>query len=97
MYRCKDGDPLSSVEFLLLQAIDRDDHWTPPKGHLDPGEDFMTAAIRGERVSIVQRLAGAFEYKMEEESSFTKFMRDVFNKDLQDNSCLHYAYQVDNP
>ena len=24
-------------------------------------------------------------------------MRDVFNKDLQDNSCLHYAYAVDNP
>ena len=60
-------------------------------------QSVMTAAIRGERVSIVQRLAGAFEYKMEEESSFTKFMRDVFNKDLQDNSCLHYAYQVDNP
>ena len=46
VYRCKDGDPLSSVEFLLLQAIDRNHHWTPPKGHLDPGEDFMTAAIR---------------------------------------------------
>ena len=46
IYRLKEDDPLSSVEFLLLQAIDRDHHWTPPKGHLDPGEDFMTAALR---------------------------------------------------
>ena len=46
VYRLKENDPLSSVEFLLLQAIDRDHHWTPPKGHLDPGEDFMTAALR---------------------------------------------------
>ena len=60
-------------------------------------QSVMTGAIKGERVNIVQRLAGGFEYKATEETSFSKFLRDVFNKDLQDNSCLHYAYAVDNP
>uniref|UniRef100_A0A915D833 Bis(5'-nucleosyl)-tetraphosphatase [asymmetrical] n=1 Tax=Ditylenchus dipsaci TaxID=166011 RepID=A0A915D833_9BILA len=34
------------VEFLLLQASYEPHHWTPPKGHVDPGEDEWTAAIR---------------------------------------------------
>ena len=24
-------------------------------------------------------------------------MRDVFNKDIEDNNCLHYSYLVDAP
>lgn len=34
------------VSFLLLQASRKSHHWTPPKGHLDPGENYMDAAIR---------------------------------------------------
>ena len=34
------------VEWLLLQTSYGQNHWTPPKGHLDPGEDDMTAAMR---------------------------------------------------
>ena len=60
-------------------------------------QSVMTAAIRGERVAVVQRLAGAFHYENEEESALAKVFRDVFNKDVEDNSSLHYAYQVDNP
>uniref|UniRef100_A0A914YCD1 Bis(5'-nucleosyl)-tetraphosphatase [asymmetrical] n=1 Tax=Panagrolaimus superbus TaxID=310955 RepID=A0A914YCD1_9BILA len=37
----KDG-----VEYLLLQASYKPFHWTPPKGHVDPGEDEWTAALR---------------------------------------------------
>uniref|UniRef100_A0A0N5AFL6 Bis(5'-nucleosyl)-tetraphosphatase [asymmetrical] n=1 Tax=Syphacia muris TaxID=451379 RepID=A0A0N5AFL6_9BILA len=36
----------SKIEYLLLQASYPPFHWSPPKGHLDPGEDFMTAALR---------------------------------------------------
>ncbi|CAJ0927270.1 unnamed protein product, partial [Mesorhabditis belari] len=36
----------SPFEFLLLQASYPPYHWTPPKGHVDPGEDEWTAAIR---------------------------------------------------
>ncbi|CAJ0570458.1 unnamed protein product, partial [Mesorhabditis spiculigera] len=35
-----------ATEFLLLQASYPPYHWTPPKGHVDPGEDEWTAAIR---------------------------------------------------
>ncbi|CAD6190918.1 unnamed protein product [Caenorhabditis auriculariae] len=34
------------TEFLLLQASYPPHHWTPPKGHVDPGEDEWTAALR---------------------------------------------------
>ncbi|XP_071488701.1 bis(5'-nucleosyl)-tetraphosphatase [asymmetrical]-like [Diadema antillarum] len=34
------------VEYLLLQTSYGRHHWTPPKGHLDPGEDYRTAALR---------------------------------------------------
>jgi len=34
------------VEWLLLQTSYGENHWTPPKGHLDPGEDDMMAAMR---------------------------------------------------
>ena len=34
------------VEYLLLQASNGARHWTPPKGHVDPGEDDITTALR---------------------------------------------------
>uniref|UniRef100_A0A914CG92 Bis(5'-nucleosyl)-tetraphosphatase [asymmetrical] n=1 Tax=Acrobeloides nanus TaxID=290746 RepID=A0A914CG92_9BILA len=34
------------IEYLLLQASYEPFHWTPPKGHVDPGEDEREAAIR---------------------------------------------------
>ncbi|KAE9417519.1 hypothetical protein Angca_006693, partial [Angiostrongylus cantonensis] len=37
---------LDRVEFLLLQASYPPFHWTPPKGHVDPGEDEWVAALR---------------------------------------------------
>lgn len=39
-------DVTSVVEWLLMQTSYGQHHWTPPKGHLDPGEDDMTAALR---------------------------------------------------
>lgn len=38
--------PPGSVEFLLLQTSYGEHHWTPPKGHVDPGEDDLTTALR---------------------------------------------------
>ncbi|AFZ81159.1 bis5'-nucleosyl-tetraphosphatase, putative [Theileria equi strain WA] len=37
------------VQFLLLKASNKPFHWTPPKGRLDPGEDFLDAAHRETR------------------------------------------------
>ncbi|XP_046881132.1 bis(5'-nucleosyl)-tetraphosphatase [asymmetrical] [Hypomesus transpacificus] len=35
-----------NIEFLLLQTSYGEHHWTPPKGHVDPGEDDFTTALR---------------------------------------------------
>lgn len=35
-----------SVQYLLLQTSYGRNHWTPPKGHVDPGEDDMQTAYR---------------------------------------------------
>ncbi|XP_069778868.1 bis(5'-nucleosyl)-tetraphosphatase [asymmetrical] [Narcine bancroftii] len=35
-----------AVEFLLLQTSYGKHHWTPPKGHVDQGEDDFQTALR---------------------------------------------------
>lgn len=37
---------LESIEFLLLQTSYGQHHWTPPKGHVDLGEDDLQTALR---------------------------------------------------
>jgi len=36
----------SAIEFLLLHASYEQNLWSPPKGHVDPGEDEMQTAWR---------------------------------------------------
>ncbi|XP_018602349.1 bis(5'-nucleosyl)-tetraphosphatase [asymmetrical] [Scleropages formosus] len=38
--------PPDNIQYLLLQTSYGHHHWTPPKGHVDPGEDDMTTALR---------------------------------------------------
>ncbi|XP_076669611.1 purine phosphoribosyltransferase family protein Apf [Andrena cerasifolii] len=34
------------IEYLLMQTSYGDHHWTPPKGHVDPGESDLDTAVR---------------------------------------------------
>ncbi|XP_043282850.1 bis(5'-nucleosyl)-tetraphosphatase [asymmetrical] [Venturia canescens] len=34
------------IEYLLMQTSYGNHHWTPPKGHVDPGESDMVTALR---------------------------------------------------
>lgn len=34
------------IEYLMLQASYGQHHWSPPKGHVDPGEDDFKTALR---------------------------------------------------
>ncbi|BFY97056.1 hypothetical protein BsWGS_00095 [Bradybaena similaris] len=38
--------PQSHPEYLLLQTSYGEHHWTPPKGHVDPGESEFETAVR---------------------------------------------------
>lgn len=42
LFRHKDGQ----VEYLMLKAAYGDNHWSPPKGLVDPGEDDFATALR---------------------------------------------------
>lgn len=36
----------NQIEYLLLQTSYGNHHWTPPKGHVDPGESDLETALR---------------------------------------------------
>ncbi|CAH1796679.1 unnamed protein product, partial [Owenia fusiformis] len=36
----------AEVQYLFLQTSYGEHHWTPPKGHVDPGESEMETALR---------------------------------------------------
>ena len=55
-----------SIEYLLLQTSYGRNHWTPPKGHVDPGENEKIAAIRE-----TQEEAGLDEKDLEIEDGFS--------------------------
>ena len=38
--------PNSIIEYLLMQTSYGKNHWTPPKGHVDPGESDYETALR---------------------------------------------------
>ncbi|XP_072751792.1 bis(5'-nucleosyl)-tetraphosphatase [asymmetrical] isoform X3 [Anoplolepis gracilipes] len=38
-----------TTQFLLMQTSYGQHHWTPPKGHVDPGESDMETALRETR------------------------------------------------
>lgn len=42
LFRHRDGQ----VEFLLLKAAYGNNHWSAPKGLVDPGEDDFATALR---------------------------------------------------
>ncbi|XP_065059501.1 bis(5'-nucleosyl)-tetraphosphatase [asymmetrical]-like [Rhopilema esculentum] len=44
IFRCLTKN--NTFQYLLLRHSYGEKHWTPPKGHVDPGEDEITAAIR---------------------------------------------------
>ncbi|KAJ8717389.1 hypothetical protein PYW08_005788 [Mythimna loreyi] len=35
-----------AIQFLMLQTSYGEHHWTPPKGHVDPGESDYVTALR---------------------------------------------------
>jgi len=61
-----------SIQYLLLQASNLKHHWTPPKGHVDPGEDDLTTAYREtleeagipkDQLRVIEECKDALEYE----------------------------------
>ena len=45
VFRCLQGSR-AGIQYLLLQTSYGRHHWTPPKGHVDPGESDLQTAVR---------------------------------------------------
>ncbi|XP_075992995.1 bis(5'-nucleosyl)-tetraphosphatase [asymmetrical] [Genypterus blacodes] len=70
---CDSVPPPGNIEFLLLQTSYGEHHWTPPKGHVDPGEDDLTTALReteeeaglgSEHLQVVDDFAHELRYEV---------------------------------
>ncbi|XP_075215895.1 purine phosphoribosyltransferase family protein Apf [Lycorma delicatula] len=62
------------VEFLLLQASYGERHWSPPKGHVDKGEDEMAAAVRE-----TEEETGLVESQFKIDHNFKRVLEYVVN------------------
>ena len=49
VFRVREGAGVDTAEWLLLKTSFITHTWSPPKGHLEPGEDDMAAALRETR------------------------------------------------
>jgi bis(5'-nucleosidyl)-tetraphosphatase len=58
-----------NIDYLLLQTSYGDHHWTPPKGHVDPGESELETAYRETREE-----AGLAECHLDIVSGFEKIL-----------------------
>ncbi|XP_030586192.1 bis(5'-nucleosyl)-tetraphosphatase [asymmetrical] [Archocentrus centrarchus] len=65
--------PPGNIEYLLLQTSYGEHHWTPPKGHVDPGEDDLTTALREtkeeaglgpEHLQVIEGFVHALHYEV---------------------------------
>ncbi|XP_033354816.1 bis(5'-nucleosyl)-tetraphosphatase [asymmetrical] [Bombus vosnesenskii] len=58
------------IEYLLMQVSYGTHHWTPPKGHVDPGESDMEAALREteEEAGLLVNDLNIFENVKEEQN-----------------------------
>ncbi|XP_070541796.1 bis(5'-nucleosyl)-tetraphosphatase [asymmetrical]-like [Ptychodera flava] len=57
------------IEYLLMQTSYGEHHWTPPKGHVDPGESDRETALRE-----TQEEAGLTENNFKLMESFQKIL-----------------------
>jgi hypothetical protein len=58
---------------------------------------IVSGAIWGSQVDVVRMLLGDYTYENIKAESFTDFAKSLYNKDLEDNNCLHYSYMIDLP
>ncbi|XP_068599097.1 bis(5'-nucleosyl)-tetraphosphatase [asymmetrical] [Brachionichthys hirsutus] len=69
--RC--APPPDDIEYLLLQTSYGERHWTPPKGHVDPGEEDFATALRetqeeaglgGEQLRVIDGFVQELHYEV---------------------------------
>ncbi|XP_059171558.1 bis(5'-nucleosyl)-tetraphosphatase [asymmetrical]-like [Physella acuta] len=80
----------NKLEYLLLQTSYGENHWTPPKGHVDPGETEFETAIRE-----TEEESG---FKKEQLKILTEFERNlVYNVNGKPKRVVYWLSELCNP
>ena len=58
---------------------------------------IISGAIMGSQVETVRFLLGEYKYEKIENNQLWELHGTIFNKDLEDNNCLHFSYMADLP
>ncbi|XP_026321051.1 bis(5'-nucleosyl)-tetraphosphatase [asymmetrical] [Hyposmocoma kahamanoa] len=78
------------VQFLMLQTSYGENHWTPPKGHVDPGESDWVTALRE-----TQEEAGLSEHEMEIYKDISKTLNYEVNG--KPKTVVYWLAKLKNP
>ena len=57
----------------------------------------ISGAVWGERVETLRMLLGDYQYENVSSLNILDFAAQLYNKDTNDNNCLHYCYMIDLP
>ena len=57
----------------------------------------ISGAVWGERVETLRMLLGDYQYENVSALNILDFASQLYNKDTNDNNCLHYCYMIDLP
>ncbi|KAL1777416.1 bis5' [Sigmodon hispidus] len=92
----------STIQFLLLQASNGTHHWTPPKGHVDPGETDLETALRetqeetgieGSQLTIIEGFRKELSYvAWKKPKTVIYWLAEVKNYDVE--ICLSQEHQA---
>ncbi|OWR55316.1 bis(5'-nucleosyl)-tetraphosphatase [asymmetrical] [Danaus plexippus] len=78
------------IQFLLLQTSYGQHHWTPPKGHVDPGESDWVTALRETKEE-----AGLSENDLEIHRDVTKTLNYAVNG--KPKAVVYWLAKLKNP
>ncbi|XP_022826592.1 bis(5'-nucleosyl)-tetraphosphatase [asymmetrical] [Spodoptera litura] len=79
-----------AIEFLMLQTSYGEHHWTPPKGHVDPGESDWVTALRETKEE-----AGLSEEDLEVFKDVTKVLN--YNVNNKPKVVVYWLAKLKNP
>jgi len=58
---------------------------------------IISGAIWGSKTETVRMMLANYKFEGFDQTGLIDFARSLFNKDKDDNNCLHYCYMIDLP
>ena len=81
-------------KYLRLMILHR--KWSPYIKSFR-NRSIISGAVWGSQVETLRMLLGNYKYEEVAQFQILDLAGEIFNKDQQDNNCLHYCYMIDLP